>query len=93
MEGQKVRQLIGSMLELLPAIPGSASQLEKCIIPTICALIKAPKSHPLSEVNVMDVLKFVLTLCSTCVEVILRYTIRRFYYNRSNCRKRIYTAE
>ncbi|KAK4873329.1 hypothetical protein RN001_015358 [Aquatica leii] len=67
-ESERVRQRIGLMLEKLPSLSGSANLLENAFLPTIKTILNAPKTSPLSDVNLQSLEKFMLSLCSVCHE-------------------------
>ncbi|KAF5277007.1 hypothetical protein FQR65_LT16086 [Abscondita terminalis] len=67
-ELEKVKQQIGMLLQKLPMLPGSTHLLENSFVPTIKTIVNAPKTSPLSDVNLPSLIKFMLSLCSVCQE-------------------------
>lgn len=51
------------MLQNLPKIPNTGEQFQKAIIQTIKVVLRAPRTSPLSEVDVNNLAKFMLQLC------------------------------
>ncbi|XP_017772848.1 PREDICTED: condensin complex subunit 3-like isoform X2 [Nicrophorus vespilloides] len=62
---QKMIQRIGLTLEKLPRIRDSADELENAVLPTVKAIIKAPKTSPLAGVNALNIANFLIQLCQT----------------------------
>lgn len=55
--------MIGFMLQNLPKIANTGDQFERAIIQTIKVVLRAPKTSPLSEVDVDNLAKFMVQLC------------------------------
>ncbi|KAF2894563.1 hypothetical protein ILUMI_11611 [Ignelater luminosus] len=67
-DAQELRQIIGMMLEELPKLVDAADEIQKAVLPTIKTILRAPNTNPLSEVNIQDIVKFLLAMCNMCQE-------------------------
>lgn len=76
-DAQELRQIIGMMLEELPKLVDAADEIQKAVLPTIKTLLKAPNTNPLSDVNIQDIIKFLLAMCNMCQDV--NYLKLRFH--------------
>lgn len=68
-EGQLLRQTIGLTLEEIPTILDCGEQLDDVFFITLQTLLNAPNTSPLSQVNVQEIIKFMLNLSSLCQRV------------------------
>ncbi|XP_076251973.1 condensin complex subunit 3-like isoform X2 [Rhynchophorus ferrugineus] len=64
-EQEPLKQIIAHTLSKVPQLPRSVDQLQDVFMLTVRVLATAPKSSPLSEVNIDDIVKFMLALCDT----------------------------
>lgn len=68
-ENEPLKQVIAYTLSKIPQLPRSVDQLQDVFMLTVRVLATAPKSSPLSEVDIDDIVKFVLALCDTSPNV------------------------
>ncbi|GLV46020.1 Chromosome associated protein G [Carabus blaptoides fortunei] len=59
----RVIQLLGKFFTEYTSVPRSASLMWKLFVPTLTALVDAPKYSPLADVETLTVIKFLIELC------------------------------
>ncbi|CAH0547544.1 unnamed protein product [Brassicogethes aeneus] len=62
---ETLKQLIGFTLQQIPSVVDNADQLEGAVLLTVKALSHAPRVSPLADVNIENIVKFMLALCRT----------------------------
>ncbi|XP_023023077.2 chromosome associated protein G [Leptinotarsa decemlineata] len=69
-EANRLKQIIGCVLEKVPLMTEITEQLIEAVLMTVKSIFAAPRISPLADINVENIAKFMIALCKTSPDAV-----------------------